>query len=284
MHRVPGIRFPGNPGSAGKPETGRHVHRRGDVQPPHLAGLQDQAPDPGGAGTPGRRPEAVQNTWNQLAPPSRTATPSCSAWPKQITLYNQGIVPQARQAAAASLSSYQVGSLAFDRLYQNQIAVYSAELTMQEYLKDFEENWAELEWLVGAELPRPAGGKQMSPASRGKGWWGLGLPGPGHPGVIAMFPASCPCPRPAKAEGPVLCLAQEPQLHQGGPGQGPRRQRTGAGLSHPGRGQPPPRPRGGPHRQAEAQDQVLALPHASGNRPGQARQMPHLRHGPGAGL
>jgi cobalt-zinc-cadmium efflux system outer membrane protein len=78
---------------------------------------------------------------------------------QQITLYNQGIVPQARQAAEASLASYQVGSLGFERLYQSQIAAYNAELTMQEYLKDFEENWAELEWLVGAELPRPAGGK-----------------------------------------------------------------------------------------------------------------------------
>jgi hypothetical protein len=31
---------------------------------------------------------------------------------------------------------------------------------MREYLKDFEENWAELEWLVGAELPRSAGGSK----------------------------------------------------------------------------------------------------------------------------
>ena len=51
-----GYVLPGNPGTAGKSETGRHVRRRRDVQPPHLAGLQDQAPDPGGAGTPGRGP------------------------------------------------------------------------------------------------------------------------------------------------------------------------------------------------------------------------------------
>ncbi len=79
---------------------------------------------------------------------------------QQIALYVQGIVPQARQAADASLSAYRVGSLDFARLYQSQIAVYMAEMTLQEYLKDFEENWAELEWLVGAELPRPAGGKK----------------------------------------------------------------------------------------------------------------------------
>jgi len=52
-----------------------------------------------------------------------------------------------------------VGAMPFNQLYQNQIAVYNAEMQLEEYLKDFEENWAELEWLVGAELSRPAGGK-----------------------------------------------------------------------------------------------------------------------------
>ena len=45
-------------------------------------------------------------------------------------------------------------------MYQNQIAAYNAELALQEFLKDFEENWAELEWLVGRELPRTPGGKR----------------------------------------------------------------------------------------------------------------------------
>jgi len=102
---------------------------------------------------------AVQSTWNQLAAAIKDRYAKLMRLAQQITLYNQGIVPQARQAAEASLASYQVGGLGFQQLYQNQINVYNAELTMQEYLKDFEENWAELEWLVGAELPRPAGGK-----------------------------------------------------------------------------------------------------------------------------
>jgi hypothetical protein len=33
-------------------------------------------------------------------------------------------------------------------------------MQLQEYLKDFEENWAELEWLVGSELARRPGGKK----------------------------------------------------------------------------------------------------------------------------
>lgn len=79
---------------------------------------------------------------------------------QQIKLYDQGIIPQAQQAADASLSAYQVGAMDFAQLYQNVIAVYGAELQLQEYLKNFEENWAELEWLVGQEFPRPSGGKK----------------------------------------------------------------------------------------------------------------------------
>ncbi len=104
--------------------------------------------------------EAVQSTWNQVAAAIKDRFAKLMRLSQQITLYNQGIIPQARQAAEASLASYQVGSLGFTQLYQNQISAYNAELTMQEYLKDFEENWAELEWLAGVELPRPPGGKK----------------------------------------------------------------------------------------------------------------------------
>jgi outer membrane protein TolC len=104
--------------------------------------------------------EAHQSATNQLAAAVKDRHAKLSRLAKQISLFDQGIIPQARQAAAASLAAYQVGTLNFNQLYQSQIAVYGAEMQLQEYLKDFEENWAELEWLVGAELPRPAGGKK----------------------------------------------------------------------------------------------------------------------------
>jgi len=104
--------------------------------------------------------EAHQSATNQLAAAIKDRHAKLQRLAKQITLFDQGIIPQARQAAASTLSGYQVGTLLFNQLYQSQIAVYSAEMQLQEYLKDFEENWAELEWLVGAELPRTAGGKK----------------------------------------------------------------------------------------------------------------------------
>jgi len=107
----------------------------------------------------GAAKDAHQSAWNQLGAAIKDRHAKLQRLAKQISLFDQGIIPQARQAVGAALASYQVGSLPFNQLYQNQIAVYNAEMQIEEYLKDFEENWAELEWLVGAELPRPAGGK-----------------------------------------------------------------------------------------------------------------------------
>ena len=104
--------------------------------------------------------EAHQSATNQLAAAIKDRHAKLQRLAKQITLFDQGIIPQARQAAASTLSGYQVGTLPCSQLHQSQIAVYSAEMQLEEYLKDFEENWAELEWLVGAELPRPPGGKK----------------------------------------------------------------------------------------------------------------------------
>ncbi|MDD3581981.1 MAG: TolC family protein [Desulfobacca sp.] len=104
--------------------------------------------------------EAYQATWDQLAAAIKERYDKLQRLDQQITLYEQGIVPQAEQAAAAALADYQVGGLDFANLYQSRIAAYNAELKLQEYLKEFEENWAALEWLVGQELPRQPGGKK----------------------------------------------------------------------------------------------------------------------------
>jgi outer membrane protein TolC len=107
----------------------------------------------------GAAKDAHQSALDQLAAAIKDRHAKLQRLAKQISLFDQGIIPQARQAVGAALASYQVGALPFNQLYQNQIAVYNAEMQLEEYLKDFEENWAELEWLVGQELPRPAGGK-----------------------------------------------------------------------------------------------------------------------------
>ncbi|MFZ2087791.1 MAG: TolC family protein [Desulfobaccales bacterium] len=102
--------------------------------------------------------DARQSAWDKAAAAIKDRFVTLERLSQQIHLYGKGIVPQAHQAAEASLAAYRSGTLDFTGLTQNFIALYGAELKWQEYLKDFESAWAELEWLVGQELPR-AGAK-----------------------------------------------------------------------------------------------------------------------------
>jgi cobalt-zinc-cadmium efflux system outer membrane protein len=104
--------------------------------------------------------ESFQTLLDRLAAAVKDRHAKLERLSQQIALYDRGLVPQARQAAEASLASYQVGTLDFSRLFQTQIAAYNAELQLQQYLKEFEDNWAELEWLVGEALPHRLGEKK----------------------------------------------------------------------------------------------------------------------------
>jgi cobalt-zinc-cadmium efflux system outer membrane protein len=97
---------------------------------------------------------AYQSFWDKSAAAIKDRYVTLQRLSRQIQLYDQGIIPQAQQAAEASLAAYRTGTLDFARLAQNYLALYSAELKYQEYLKEFEGTWAELEWLVGQDIPR----------------------------------------------------------------------------------------------------------------------------------
>jgi cobalt-zinc-cadmium efflux system outer membrane protein len=98
--------------------------------------------------------DAYRSYWDRIASAIKDRFVILQRLSEQIQLNGQGIVPQAYQAADASLAAYRVGNLDFARLTQNYIAMYNAELKYQAYMKEYEGTWAELEWLVGPELPR----------------------------------------------------------------------------------------------------------------------------------
>jgi cobalt-zinc-cadmium efflux system outer membrane protein len=98
--------------------------------------------------------DAYRSYWDRIASAIKDRFVILQRLSEQIQLYGQGIVPQAYQAADASLAAYRVGNLDFARLTQNYIAMYNAELKYQAYMKEYEGTWAELEWLVGQDLPR----------------------------------------------------------------------------------------------------------------------------------
>ena len=97
---------------------------------------------------------AYQAYWDKAAAAIKDRFVTLQRLSQQIQLYHRGIIPQARQASDASLTAYRSGTTDFARLTQNYIALYNTELKLQDYLKEFEGTWAELEWLVGQELPR----------------------------------------------------------------------------------------------------------------------------------
>lgn len=70
----------------------------------------------------------------------------------QLTLLEEGILPQARTALAASTASYQVGSVDFLTLLDAQVTLYRHELDYHRLLADFATTLAALERAVGTEI------------------------------------------------------------------------------------------------------------------------------------
>ena len=69
-----------------------------------------------------------------------------------IRLYRSGVVPQARAAVQASLSSYRVGRVTFMTLVDNQMTVNRYETETYRLLADYHQAVGELEALVGREV------------------------------------------------------------------------------------------------------------------------------------
>jgi len=69
-----------------------------------------------------------------------------------IKLYRSSVVPQARAAAQASLSSYRVGRVTFMTLVDNQMTVNRYETETYRLLADYHQAVGELEALVGREV------------------------------------------------------------------------------------------------------------------------------------
>ena len=69
-----------------------------------------------------------------------------------IRLYRGSIVPQARAAVQASLSSYRVGRVTFMTLVDNQMTVNRYETETYRLLADYSQAMGELEALVGREV------------------------------------------------------------------------------------------------------------------------------------
>lgn len=70
---------------------------------------------------------------------------------RQVKLYQQGVMPQARQALQAALAAYPVNKLDFDAVLESQAAVFQAQTDEARARADYHQKLARLEALIGAK-------------------------------------------------------------------------------------------------------------------------------------
>ena len=71
---------------------------------------------------------------------------------KLVTLYQTGIIPQARQTLESSLKSYHVNNMIFQDVLSSRTNLFNYERKYYENMAEYEEVAAELEALAGSEL------------------------------------------------------------------------------------------------------------------------------------
>jgi outer membrane protein TolC len=71
-----------------------------------------------------------------------------------LSLYDTGILPQARLTVESSLSGYRVGKLEFLSLLEAQLSLYRAEVSRGRALTDYAQAVAEIDYVIGGEAPR----------------------------------------------------------------------------------------------------------------------------------
>ena len=72
---------------------------------------------------------------------------------KLVELYKTGIIPQAAQSLESAVIGYRVGKVDFMTLLDNRVTLFNYEREYQDSLAEYQMNRAQLEALVGGELP-----------------------------------------------------------------------------------------------------------------------------------
>ncbi|MNT10640.1 Outer membrane efflux protein [compost metagenome] len=71
---------------------------------------------------------------------------------RQVQLYKQGLLPQARQALQSALAAYQVNKVDFDAVLESQTTIYQVQTDEARARADYHQTLAKLEALVGVPL------------------------------------------------------------------------------------------------------------------------------------
>ncbi len=93
-----------------------------------------------------------QDAWNQVRAEIASALADYRRGREQVVLFDQGIIPQARQTVASMLAGYQVGKVDFLNLVSAQITLYNYEIQYWKTLTEAKQARAKLEAAVGGEI------------------------------------------------------------------------------------------------------------------------------------
>lgn len=99
-----------------------------------------------------------QDAWNRVRAEIASALADYRRARQQAVLFDQGIIPQARQTVASMLAGYQVGKVDFLNLVNAQITLYNYEIQSWKTLAEARQALAKLQAAVGGEIASPVGG------------------------------------------------------------------------------------------------------------------------------
>jgi cobalt-zinc-cadmium efflux system outer membrane protein len=95
---------------------------------------------------------SYENAWNGVQSRIRDLTADLSALKTSLSLFDTGLLPQARESVASSLSAYQVGAVEFASVLLGQIALYQQEIEREKTAQALGIRAAQLELVLGKEL------------------------------------------------------------------------------------------------------------------------------------
>ena len=95
---------------------------------------------------------SYENAWITVQNRIRDITSDIAAHKDSLSLFDTGLLPQAREAVASSLSAYQVGKVEFTSVLLGQIALYQQEIEREKTAQGLGVRVAQLELVVGKEL------------------------------------------------------------------------------------------------------------------------------------
>jgi outer membrane protein TolC len=95
---------------------------------------------------------SYSNALNAVRNRIRDITADLSAMKASLSLYDTGLLPQARESVSASRSAYEVGQVEFASVLMGQLSLFQQEIEREKTAQAFRIRASELELVVGKEL------------------------------------------------------------------------------------------------------------------------------------